>query len=152
LDSLLEAWSLITTHRSLTLFGPPQLQRFASREHRVVYGGCYAGDPPFRLGDVVVLPSFREGHANVLVEALRAGAVVVGSAIPGVEEHLANDQGIVIDRPFGARSIATAIVSAVMLAPAQRAHIGLRARTYFDSNFASPYSSAINVMRLVLNT
>jgi glycosyltransferase involved in cell wall biosynthesis len=151
LDSLLEAWSLIATDRSLNLFGPEQLQRFASREHRVVYGGCYEGDPPFRLGDVVVLPSFREGHSNVLVEAFRAGAVLVGSAVPGVEEHLADAQGIVIGRPFGARSIATAIVSAVTLPPDQRARIGLRARTYFDRNFASPYSSAINVMRLVLN-
>jgi glycosyltransferase involved in cell wall biosynthesis len=151
LDSLLEAWSLITTDRSLNLFGPQQLQRFASREQRVVYGGCYEGAPPFRLGDVVALPSFREGHSNVLVEAFRAGAVVVGSAVPGVAEHLANDQGIVIGRPLGARSIATAIVSAVTLAPEQRARIGLRARTYFDRNFASPYSSAINVMRLVLN-
>jgi glycosyltransferase involved in cell wall biosynthesis len=150
-ESLLEAWLLITTDRSLNLFGPKQLQRFASREQRVVYGGCYEGDPPFRLGDVVVLPSFREGHANVLVEAFRAGAVVVGSAVPGLQEHLANDQGIVIGRPFGARSIATAIVSAVTLPPKQRARIGLRARTYFDGNFASPYSSAINVMRLVLN-
>jgi len=151
LESLVEAWSLITTDRSLNLFGPKQLQRFASREQRVVYGGCYEGDPPFRLGDVVVLPSFREGHSNVLVEAFRAGAVVVGSAVPGVEEHLANDQGIVIGRPLGARSIATAIVSAVTLPPDQRACIGLRARTYFDSNFASPYSSAIHVMRLVLD-
>ena len=150
-ESLLEAWLLITTDRSLNLFGPQQLQRFASREQRVVYGGCYAGDPPFRLGDVVVLPSFREGHSNVLVEAFRAGAVVVGSAVPGVEEHLANDQGIVIGRPFAARSIATAIVSAITLPPQQRARIGLRARTYFDGNFASPYSSAINVIRLVLN-
>ena len=150
-ESLLEAWLLITTDRSLNLFGPQQLQRFASREQRVVYGGCYAGAPPFRLGDVVVVPSFREGHANVLVEAFRAGAVVVGSAIPGVEEHLANDQGIVIGRPFAARSIATAIVSAITLAPEQRVRIGVRARTYFDRNFASPYSSAINVMRLVLN-
>jgi glycosyltransferase involved in cell wall biosynthesis len=152
LDSLLQAWSLITTDRRLALFGPQQLQRFASREQRVVYGGCYAGAPPFRLGDVVVVPSFREGHSNVLVEAFRAGAVVVGSAVPGVAEHLANDQGIVIGRPFGAGSIATAIVSAVTLAPEQRARIGLRARTYFDRNFASPYSSAINVIRLVLNT
>jgi hypothetical protein len=151
LEGLLEAWSLIPTDRSLNLFGPQQLQRFASREQRVVYGGCYEGDPPFRFGDVVVLPSFREGHANVLVEAFRAGAVVVGSAVPGVEEHLANDQGIVIGRPLGARSIATAIVSAVTLPPQQRARIGVRARTYFDRNFACPYSSAINVMRLVLN-
>jgi glycosyltransferase involved in cell wall biosynthesis len=151
LEGLLEAWSLVTTDRSLNLFGPEQLQRFASRERRVVYGGCYAGDPPFRFGDVVVLPSFREGHANVLVEAFRAGAVVVGSAVPGVEEHLANGRGIVIGRPLGASSIATAIVSAVTLAPEQRAGIGIRARTYFDRNFASPYSSAINVMRPVLN-
>jgi hypothetical protein len=68
-----------------------------------------------------------------------------------VEEHLANEQGIVIARPLGVRSIATAIVSAVTLPPQQRARIGVRARTYFDRNFACPYSSAINVMRLVLN-
>jgi glycosyltransferase involved in cell wall biosynthesis len=151
LEGLLEAWALIPTDRSLNLFGPQQLQRFASREQRVVYGGSYAGDPPFRFGDVVVVPSFREGHANVLVEAFRAGAVVVGSAVPGVEEHLAGDQGIVIGRPIGARSIATAIVSAITLPPEQRARIGVRAQTYFDRNFACPYSSAINVMRLVLN-
>ena len=151
LASLLEAWSLILTDRRLNLFGPEQLRRFTSRQQRVVYGGCYQGDPPFQLGDIVVLPSFREGHSNVLVEAFRAAAVVVGSAVPGVEEHLVNDRGIVIGHPLGAKSIAAAIVSAVTLPPDQRARIGLRARTYFDGNFASPYSSAINVMRAVLS-
>jgi glycosyltransferase involved in cell wall biosynthesis len=150
LASLLEAWSLLPTDRTLNLFGPQQLRRFASREHRVVYGGCYEGDPPFRFGDVVVLPAFREGHANVLVEAFRAGAVMVGSAVPGVEEHLADDRGIVIGRPLRARSIAEAIASAVTLPPDQRARIGLRAQTYFDRNFASPYCSAIHVIRDVL--
>jgi glycosyltransferase involved in cell wall biosynthesis len=150
LESLLEAWSLVPTNRTLNLFGPQQLQRFASRRHRVVYGGCYQGDPPFRLGDVVVLPSFREGHANVLVEAFRAGAVVVGSAVPGIEEHLADDRGVLIGRPLDARSIATAIASAVRLPAHQRARLGLRARTYFDGNFASPYSSAIHAMRAAL--
>jgi glycosyltransferase involved in cell wall biosynthesis len=141
---------LVPTDRTLNLFGPEQLRRFASREHRVVYGGCYEGDPPFRFGDVVVLPAFREGHANVLVEAFRAGAVMVGSAVPGVEEHLADDRGIIIGRPLRARSIAGAIASAVTLPPDQRARIGLRAQTYFDRNFASPYCSAIHVIRDVL--
>jgi glycosyltransferase involved in cell wall biosynthesis len=150
LGSLLEAWSLVPTDGSLNLFGPQQLRRFASSEQRVVYAGRYQGDPPFRLGDVVVLPSFREGHSNVLVEAFRAGAVVVGSAVPGVEEHLANGQGIVIGRPLRARSIAAAMVAAVTLPPDQRARIGLRAQSYFDCHFASPYSSAIHVMREVL--
>jgi glycosyltransferase involved in cell wall biosynthesis len=150
LQGLLEAWPLVPTDRILNLFGPPQLQRFASRQQRVVYGGCYQGDPPFRLGDVVVLPSFREGHANVLVEAFRVGAVVVGSAVPGVEEHLADHRGIPIGRPLDARSIATAVASAVTLPADQRARLGLRARSYFDEHFASPYSSAIHVMRVVL--
>jgi hypothetical protein len=148
LEGLLEAWSLVPTERSLNLFGPQQLQRFASREQRVVYGGCYQGEPPFRLGDVVVLPSFREGHENVLVEAFRAGAVVVGSAVPGVEEHLADDRGILVGRPLKARSIATAMALAVALPADQRARLRLRARAYFDGNFASPCSSAIHVLRV----
>jgi hypothetical protein len=147
LEGLLEAWPSVPTERTLHLFGPPQLQRFASREQRVAYGGCYQGEPPFRLGDVVVLPSFREGHPNVLVEAFRAGAVVVGSALPGVEEHLADDRGILIGRPLDARSIAAAVASAVTLPADRRARLGLRARAYFDGNFASPYSSAIHVLR-----
>jgi glycosyltransferase involved in cell wall biosynthesis len=150
LEGLLEAWSVVPTAATLNLFGPQQLQRFASPEHRVAYGGCYQGDPPFRLGDVVVLPSFREGHANVLVEAFRAGAVVVGSAVPGIQEHLADHRGILIGRPLDARSIATAIASAVTLPADQRLRLELRARTYFDGNFASPYSSAIRVMGVVL--
>jgi glycosyltransferase involved in cell wall biosynthesis len=150
LEGLLAAWPLVPTDRSLNLFGPGQLRRFASRQQRVAYGGCYQGGPPFRLGDVVVLPSFREGHANVLVEAFRAGAVVVGSAVPGIEEHLADHRGILIARPLNARSIATAIASAVTLPADLRARLGLRARAYFDGNFASPYSSAIYVIRAAL--
>src|SRR5919197_3564696 len=123
LEGLLAAWPLVPTDRDLNLFGPGQLQRLASRQQRIVYGGCYQGDPPFRLGDVVVLPSFREGHANVLVEAFRVGAVVVGSAVPGVEKHLADHRGIPISRPLNARSIATAIASAVTLPADLRARL-----------------------------
>ncbi|HYY80656.1 MAG TPA: glycosyltransferase family 4 protein [Actinomycetes bacterium] len=150
LEGLLAAWPLVPTDRDLNLFGPGQLQRLASRQQRVVYGGCYQGDPPFRLGDVVVLPSFREGHTNVLVEAFRAGAVVVGSAVPGIEEHLADHRGILIGRPCNARSIAVALASAVTLPAGQRARLGLRAQAYFDESLASPYSSAIHVMRVAL--
>jgi glycosyltransferase involved in cell wall biosynthesis len=150
LDGLLAAWSLVPTDRRLQLFGPEPLRRLASRRDRVVYRGRYDGDPPFRLGDVVVLPSFREGHSNVLVEAFRAGAVVVGSAVPGVEEHLRDGLGIVIDRPLRARSIAAALAAALALTPRQRLGIGLRARAHFDTHLASPYSSAVNVLRAVL--
>lgn len=44
----------------------------------------------------LVIPSFREGHSNLVTEAMSVGTFVLGSKIPGIAEHLRNGRGLCI--------------------------------------------------------
>lgn len=46
----------------------------------------------YQASDIILLPSSREGQPNVLLEAMACGKVVVGSAIPGIQEMLINEE------------------------------------------------------------
>ena len=61
-----------------------------------------------KAADVLVLPSYREGLGNVLVEAGAAGLPVIGSDVGGISELLADGRGILI-KPGSAEAIVEAI-------------------------------------------
>ncbi|WP_408655253.1 glycosyltransferase [Jatrophihabitans sp.] len=142
LSALCQAWPVSGSSRTLRLYGPNELKNFQEPMSNICYCGRYTGKPPFRFGDIVFLPSFREGHPNVLVEAFKTGAIVVGSDIAGVREHLSDGRGVTIPRPLDIKSISEAIGMCVSLSSAERAAIGLRAIGYFNDHFSSKLSSA----------
>lgn len=63
-------------------------------------------------GDVLCLPSFREGCPNVVLEALASGRPVVASAVGGVPELLCADTGFLVP-PGDSRALADALAAAV---------------------------------------
>lgn len=62
--------------------------------------------------DVVTLPSYSEGHPNVLVEALACGRPVVASAVGGVPEVVDRESGILLP-PADASALAAALGAAL---------------------------------------
>ena len=67
--------------------------------------------------DVLVLPSVREGHPLVAVEAMRAGVPVVGYDVPGVRDALAGGRGRLVPVAAGPLGLADAVREA-LAAPA----------------------------------
>jgi hypothetical protein len=144
LAALKEAW-VAGAFGELQLYGPPELEKY-EYSAKVRYRGCYTARLPFMTGDIVIIPSFREGHSNVLVEAFLSGALVLGTAIPGVEEHLAEDRGVLIERPFDALSIARSVGTAINMPEDRYQETIDRARAYAQHWFARDTSSIAQVV------
>lgn len=62
--------------------------------------------------DLVTLPSYSEGHPNVLVEALACGRPVVASAVGGVPEIVDRRSGLLVP-PTDAHALADALSAAL---------------------------------------
>jgi glycosyltransferase involved in cell wall biosynthesis len=63
-----------------------------------IYAGC----------DIFVLPSRSEGRPNALLEAMASGLPSVATKLPGVEEVLTSESGILV-HPEDAKGLASAI-------------------------------------------
>jgi glycosyltransferase involved in cell wall biosynthesis len=148
LHGLLLAWQLLGDanligERELTVCGPVSSPAYAERCLAVMsslanvqYCGVYDSGSTSELqtASVLIVPSFREGHSNLVSEALAAGALVVGSDIPGIVEHIGNGRGLLIHRPLNARSIAQALQAAFMLDEASYHAIVERGRQYAEQS------------------
>ncbi len=102
-------------------------------EHRGVYRDGLEAVSPAPAG--IVIPSLREGCSNVLVEAFGLGIPVIGSAIPGVGEHLSAAGQIVIAPPFSPAQVADALRAFRALEATERRAMGVRAWEYARANF-----------------
>ena len=148
LDSLLTAWretkGVIQDGWRLHLYGkaydPGYLERvlaLADQSTAVEYRGVYRDGlesvAPAPAG--IVIPSFREGCSNLLVEAFGLGIPVIGSRIPGVGEHLSAAGQIVIAPPFSSAQVAEALRVFCAMEEAERRAMGMRAWEYATANF-----------------
>jgi len=150
-ETLAHAWKHAGQGRRLLMYGDRSLQHLALEKAGISYLGRYQLQVPFSTGDVVFIPSFREGHPNVLVEAFGAGAVVVGTAVPGVREHLEEGRGIGISKPFDLRALEDAVCRAVRLSHQTRATVGRRAFAYFLRNFMRDRPSGVVAIETALD-
>jgi glycosyltransferase involved in cell wall biosynthesis len=146
LHGLLRSWQLLDEAnllrgRDLRIYGSCYSQPYADRclaatawLANVHYCGVYAIGSTDALGasSVLVVPSFREGHSNLVSEALAAGTLVVGSAIPGIAEHIEDGRGVLIQHPLDADSIAAALKAAFALDEASYHAIVERGRRYAE--------------------
>jgi 2-deoxystreptamine N-acetyl-D-glucosaminyltransferase/2-deoxystreptamine glucosyltransferase len=105
-------------------------------QHRVTLTGFvpHAQVPSvLRHGDVLVLPSTYEELGSVLVEGMRAGLPIVGSATGGIPEVVRDGETGVLCPPGDAAAFAAAI-DGLLADPARRAAMGAagreRARAY----------------------
>lgn len=104
LHSLIIAWLLLDTRTT-------KLRIFGTIDHPKYFAFCESLSsgietiewlPAYTPGDTtalecarfLVLPSLREGHSNLLSEAMALGTFVLGSDIPGISEHLSDGRGI----------------------------------------------------------
>lgn len=81
----------------------------------VVFTGAQPPDEVARwmaASDLVTLPSYSEGHPNVLVEALACGRGVVATPVGGIPEVVDADSGVLVP-PRDARMLAEGLRSAL---------------------------------------
>lgn len=108
LAELLDAHALLRNERpaELTLIGQgPMRAELEAQAHRLGIGDSVhllgVMDPPavaehLRAADLLVLPSWSEGHPNVLLEAGACGVPVVATSVGGVMEIVDADSGVVV--------------------------------------------------------
>ena len=83
--------------------------------------------------DVLVLPSMNEGLPIAVLEALRAGVPVVGSAIPEIAEAVADGKTGVLFEPGHVTALASALRRA--LAPESHTAMRVEARAAFEATY-----------------
>lgn len=143
LDRLVDEWGRLGPH-VLELYGPPSLRRLESACVR--YVGMYDGVAPLRAGDLFFLPTFREGHPSVLVEAAAKGAVVAASDVHGVREHIDGMGGVHLGRPASAVEMRSGIEAALALTDVDRRSRSQKSREFFLANWSRPWSSAYIIL------
>lgn len=85
------------------------------------------------LADTLVLPSLNEGLPIAVLEALRAGVPVVGSAIPEIAEAVEDGRTGVLFAPGNGAALAAALQRS--LDPSTRAAMRVDARAAFDARY-----------------
>lgn len=91
--------------------------------------------PYYEKCDAVVLPSYHEGMANVLLEASAVGRPVLASDIPGCREtYVEGITGIGFE-PRSAKSLYQAIVRFIKISAEEKHRMGKRAREKVESEF-----------------
>jgi glycosyltransferase involved in cell wall biosynthesis len=83
--------------------------------------------------DVLALPSWAEGTPNVVLEALASGRPVVATRVGGIPDVLHDDRAGLLVPPRDARSLADALVSALLAAWDENAVRACGPRSWPDS-------------------
>lgn len=137
---LLGAWEAVSAHEktALLLVGPVEddaLQAAAEALPRVKLAGKVL-DPEryFAALDVLLLPSYREGFGNVLIEAETMGVACIASDIDGPRDAMRSGETGLLVKPHDAAALADAMTA--LLDAAQReiyAQNAIRFAKNFDS-------------------
>lgn len=149
-DVLLEAWRPVTERypsaRLLILgSGNDQPDSIEDRLHEmvaqrkirgVVFEGAVSEPEAYlAVADIFVLPSFREGAPNALLEAMTAGLPTVSSRIGGVEDLVVDGEtGLMF--PAGDARALTEALSGLIENPKRRRDIGTASRRHAMDNWS----------------
>ncbi len=149
-DVLLEAWQPLTErHPNVRLLllgdGRDQPDSIVDRLHQIVArwpvqdvifeGAVDKPEDYLAVADIFVLPSFKEGAPNALLEAMAAGLATVSSKIGGVEDLVADGEtGLMF--PAGDASALTKTLSGLIEDRKRRNEIGAAARRHVMDQFS----------------
>lgn len=96
----------------------------------------------YRLADLLVIPSLRDGLPNALLEGMACGRAVVASRVGGIPDVLHDGEDGLLVSPGDPLALATAM-GALLADPARRARLGDAAR----ARVASDFTPALEVER-----
>jgi len=146
IQQLMHAWKNVGFGKtqSLTLFADPRqigivMQELegAGTNSNILLSAPYHPNSYEALARFLflVLPSYREGCPNILVEAYALGVPVIGSEIPGIAEHALAVGAPIIRLPLSSDSIQQALCEANSLSPNQYSQLRQRVREYYEDHF-----------------
>jgi glycosyltransferase involved in cell wall biosynthesis len=139
IEPLAEAWRLVRArhpHAKLMLIGPVEdrdavpaavLDALRGDPSVVTVGEEYDLGPYFASMDLLVLPTYREGFGNVLIEAAAMELPVLATAIPGCVDAVVNGVTGTLVPPGDADALAAGI-DRYLADPALRRRHGLAGR------------------------
>ena len=113
--------------------------RARGRGHRLIFSGAvHEVHRFFRLADLFVLPSRREGLPVALMEAMACGLPAVASRLPGATDTLIEDgiSGRLV--PIGDVGAFASAIAEIVTDPTRAAAMGTAARSVILDRFASP--------------
>jgi glycosyltransferase involved in cell wall biosynthesis len=103
-----------------------------------------------KSADVLVLPSYREGTPNVVMEAMACGTCIVATAVSGTPELVQDDISARLIPPHDHIALADALIE-VLRDPSLRARLGARARERVGSfRFESMVENYIDLFRRII--
>jgi glycosyltransferase involved in cell wall biosynthesis len=94
--------------------------------------------PAFLASDIFVLPSYREGFPNVVMQACCMERPCIVSDINGCNEIIKHEQTGILVKPKDSKALYGAMEK-LAADSALRADFGLRARQFVTSNFDQPF-------------
>jgi len=117
----------------------PHLRRVIERHPRIHYTGFVDDTAPyFRAMDLMVLPTWREGFPNAVLEAAATGVPVIGTICTGSRDAVIPEvTGLLI--PPGYPEVITEAVLKLLGAPGRRQEMGLAARAWVRENYSNEY-------------
>ena len=105
INELLTAFMKLKTDSKLLLVGqmdeldtlnPKIFERAKENPNIIIHNGVYDIERYYAAMDVLVLPSYREGFGNVVIEAAAVGTPAIVSDIPGPTDAISTDTAITV--------------------------------------------------------
>ncbi len=112
-----------------------QMQELSEKYDFRYYGKVRNIDDYYKVAHCVVLPSYHEGMANVLLEGQATGRPVISTRVPGCQEAFKDGvSGFACDAG-DKESLLLAMEKMLNLSNRERAEIGRRGREFVENNF-----------------
>lgn len=144
ITELLAAFAMLPDHVRLVLVGAldfsapiSERDRLAIEQHKRIHALGFFADirPAMRLADVLVLPSYREGFPNVVLQAGAMELPVIATDINGCNEAIEPGVNGWLVRPRSSSALHEAMRAALGTPPDVRQRMGMQARQRIMQRF-----------------
>jgi len=116
--------------------GPADRARIEKHPRILCTGFVAETAPYYRAMDLMVLPTWREGFPNALLEAAASGVPVVSTLVTGARDAVWHNHTGLLVPPGDSRVLALAI-ERLLLDPALRRRMGVAGRAWVSERFVS---------------